>query len=243
MGPKHHVLHVQKRLNRSICRFGCGFEWAEGCISSIVFARWCQCVLMEGHVAVTCRITLNHPSTAATSLVSTYFDHLLSLDTPTKTAAQIAMRFEPSTALHFLYMINFFFYCTTPTFGCKTLINFFLNRNHSQLRRMSNIGVVTVADSMGMFSNVARNSQWRGLELRRRRSVPFYSLPNPSSLSPYSLPYVNLPSSPSPPRITARGLGSAIAPPAGTGKARPPNAFSCNSEPKICKSVNVNDVI
>ena len=29
-----------KRLNRSICRLGCGLQWTEGCTSSIVFARW-----------------------------------------------------------------------------------------------------------------------------------------------------------------------------------------------------------
>jgi len=69
---------VQKRLNRSICRIGCRLEWAEGCTNSIVFARWCQCALMEGHVAVTCRITLNHPSMATMRLMSNYFDHLLS---------------------------------------------------------------------------------------------------------------------------------------------------------------------
>jgi len=33
----------------------------------------------KGHIAVTCRITLNHPSTAAMRLMSNYFDHLLSL--------------------------------------------------------------------------------------------------------------------------------------------------------------------
>jgi len=32
---------VQKRLNRSICRLGCGLEWAKGCRSSIVFALMC----------------------------------------------------------------------------------------------------------------------------------------------------------------------------------------------------------
>jgi len=31
---------VQKRLNRSTCRLGCGLGWAEGSTSSIVFARW-----------------------------------------------------------------------------------------------------------------------------------------------------------------------------------------------------------
>jgi len=35
------------------------------------------------HVAVTFRITLNHPSTAAMRLMSNYFDHLSSLDMPT----------------------------------------------------------------------------------------------------------------------------------------------------------------
>jgi len=73
----------KKRLNRSICHFGCGIEWAERCTSSIVFARWRQCALMGVHVAVTCRITLNHTSTMATRLMSNYFDHLSSLDTPT----------------------------------------------------------------------------------------------------------------------------------------------------------------
>jgi len=44
---------VQKRLNLSNYRFDCGLKWAEGCTSSIVFARWRQCALVEGHVAVT----------------------------------------------------------------------------------------------------------------------------------------------------------------------------------------------
>ena len=55
--------------------------------------------LTGGHVAVTCRITLNHPSTATMRLMANYFDHLLSLDTPNYTVAQIAKRFEPSTVL------------------------------------------------------------------------------------------------------------------------------------------------
>jgi len=99
---------VQKRLNLSICRFNCGLEWAEGCTSSIVFARWRQCALVEGHVAATCRITLNHPctTTAAIRLMANYFDHLLSLDTPTYTVAQIAKRFEPSTVLWAFHTIQ-----------------------------------------------------------------------------------------------------------------------------------------
>jgi len=32
---------------------------------------------MGGHVAVTCRITLNHPSMAAMRLMANYFDHAL----------------------------------------------------------------------------------------------------------------------------------------------------------------------
>jgi len=90
---------VQKRLNLSICRFDFGLEWAERCTSSIIFAMWRQCAIVEGHVAVTCRITLNYPCMAAMRLMANYFDHLLSSDTPTYTVAQIAKRFEPSTVL------------------------------------------------------------------------------------------------------------------------------------------------
>jgi len=97
---------VQKRLNVSIRHFDCGLEWAEGCTSSIVFARWRQCALVKGHVAVTCRITLNHPCTAAMHLMANYFDHLLSLDTPTYTVTQIAKRFEPSTVLWAFHTIQ-----------------------------------------------------------------------------------------------------------------------------------------
>jgi len=35
-------------MNRWICRLGCGFNWAEECTSSIVFARWRQCCLGMG---------------------------------------------------------------------------------------------------------------------------------------------------------------------------------------------------
>jgi len=73
---------VQKRLNGSICRFGCGLEWTTECTGSIVFASRRQFALMRGHVAVTCRITLNHPSTAAMRFMSNNFDNLI-LDTPT----------------------------------------------------------------------------------------------------------------------------------------------------------------
>jgi len=77
----------------------------------MVFARWRQCALMEGHVAVTCRITLNHPFTAAMRLMANYFDHLLSLDTPTYTVAQIAKRVESSTVLWAFHAIQLVLPC------------------------------------------------------------------------------------------------------------------------------------
>jgi len=55
-------------------------------------------ILMGEHVAVTCRITFNHPSTAAMRLMSNYFNHLLSLDTPTWRGAQ-----QPSALSRVLY--------------------------------------------------------------------------------------------------------------------------------------------
>jgi len=41
---------MQKRLNQSICRLGCGLRWAEGSTSLIVCACWRQCDLMGGHI-------------------------------------------------------------------------------------------------------------------------------------------------------------------------------------------------
>jgi len=64
---------VQERLDRSICRLGCGLQWAEGCTNSIAFARWRQCALVGGHNAATWQIRLNHPSTAAVRHMSNYF--------------------------------------------------------------------------------------------------------------------------------------------------------------------------
>jgi len=62
------TLPVQKRLNRSICRFGFGLRWADGNISSVVPATWRQCALMEWHIGATWRIQLNRPSAAAMRL-------------------------------------------------------------------------------------------------------------------------------------------------------------------------------
>jgi len=48
------LLAVQIRLNRLICRLGCGLGWAEGSTSSIGFTRWRQRALMGGrHLANT----------------------------------------------------------------------------------------------------------------------------------------------------------------------------------------------
>ena len=44
--------------------------------------------------------------TAAMRLMTNYFDHLLCLDTPTYTVAQIAKRFEPSTVLWAFHTIQ-----------------------------------------------------------------------------------------------------------------------------------------
>jgi len=50
---------VHKRLNRSICRLGCGLGWAEGSTSSIIFARWRQCAHMGKHIGASLN-TLKH---------------------------------------------------------------------------------------------------------------------------------------------------------------------------------------
>jgi len=72
--PRHarRLSAVQKWLNRSICRLGCGLGWAEWSKSSIAFAMWRQCALMP-----TWRIQVNLSSAAA--MRPNYFDHLLLL--------------------------------------------------------------------------------------------------------------------------------------------------------------------
>jgi len=126
------AVSCEKRLNLSIFRFDCGLGWADGCARSIVFARWRQCALVHGHVAVTCRITLNHPSTAAMRLMANYFDHNLSLDTPTYTVTQIATRFDPSTVLWAFHTIqpSSFSMEPRPTRNKIILKNFLLTWNH-----------------------------------------------------------------------------------------------------------------
>ena len=55
-------------------------------------------------------------------LMANYFDHLLSLDTPTYTVAQIAKRFEPSTVLWAFHTIQ-------PTSSLCLLLYFSLSIN------------------------------------------------------------------------------------------------------------------
>ena len=56
---------VEKRLNQSICRLGRGLACVKGSTSSIIFTRWRQCALMEGHISATWRMQLNCASAAA----------------------------------------------------------------------------------------------------------------------------------------------------------------------------------
>jgi len=65
----------------------------------LVFSAPLRLFLITGHIIATWRIQLSHPSAAAMHLMSNYFDHLLSLATPTQTVAQIAERFEANTVL------------------------------------------------------------------------------------------------------------------------------------------------
>jgi len=95
---------VQKRLNRSICRFGCGLEWAEECTSSIVFARWRQYALLGGHVAVTCRTSVYCGDASYIKLLRplVIFGHA-HLDSRT---SHIVKRFELSTVLWAFHTIQ-----------------------------------------------------------------------------------------------------------------------------------------
>jgi len=109
-------------------------------------------------------------------------------------------------------------------------------------------GRVGIVELCANILHIIRNElagPWTNIQVEP--SLPFpYSLspsasslllilphPFPSSLSLF--PTLFFPFPPSPVLITARvrGLGSAIAPPAG----RPPNAFLCNLQSKNCKSV------
>jgi len=68
---------MQTRLNRSICHFGCGLEWAEGSTNSIVFGRWRQCALLGARA---CRHLTNNikPSVyGGDAPYVNYFDHVI----------------------------------------------------------------------------------------------------------------------------------------------------------------------
>jgi len=67
---------VQKLLNRLIWHLGCGLWWAEGSTSSIIFARWCQCAHMEGHIVPPGKYDWTIHLRWRCSLMSNYFDHL-----------------------------------------------------------------------------------------------------------------------------------------------------------------------
>jgi len=54
-----------KRLNRSRCRLGYGLGWSQRSTGSIVFTRWRQMALVDGHIGATWRIRLNCPHAAA----------------------------------------------------------------------------------------------------------------------------------------------------------------------------------
>ena len=74
-----------------------------------------------------CRHLSNNVRQQAMRLMANYFDHLLSLDTPTYTVAQIAERFEPSTVLwafhtiqpssFFIFSVDRFFDVPGPIFA------------------------------------------------------------------------------------------------------------------------------
>jgi len=60
---------------------------------------------------------------AAMHLIANYFNHLLSLDTPTYTVAQIAKRFKPNTvlwafhtiqqsSLHYIHFVIYYHFCS-----------------------------------------------------------------------------------------------------------------------------------
>ena len=72
---------MQKQLNQSICHLGCGFRWAKGSTSSIVFVSWRQCAPMGQHIGATWQIRLNRPSTMRPYVKLPHFDHLLLLYT------------------------------------------------------------------------------------------------------------------------------------------------------------------
>ena len=60
--------------------------------------------------------------------------------------------------------------------------------------------------------------------------------PFPPLSPPISNPFLSVPSL-CPPSNSYGVWGSALAPPVGSGEARPPNTFLCNPQPKICKFV------
>jgi len=59
---RHCAMSCAKMAEPIDLPFGLCTWWAEGSTSPIVFARWCKCSLMGGHIGSIWRIRLNHPS-------------------------------------------------------------------------------------------------------------------------------------------------------------------------------------
>jgi len=120
-------------------------------------------------------------------------------------------------------------------------------------RTAANAGSATFAAAVGS-SGLTRNSGASGQISKSSPPSPYPTLPpltvplsHPSLpftsfsplpfTSPSLFPTLSFPFSVSLPVITARGSGEHYSSPWGPGEARPPNAFLCNSQSKICKSV------
>ena len=84
-----HRWALQKRLNRSRCRLGCGLGWAERITSSIVFAIALQTLLLRR-----CGLTSN------------YFDHLLILTKQERTHILANMGWNYITAHHLTFLCS-----------------------------------------------------------------------------------------------------------------------------------------
>jgi len=67
----------EKRLNRSICRLGCGLGWAEGSTSSVVFSRCANVPSWEDTLAPHGEYKWIVRLRRRCCLMSNYFDHLL----------------------------------------------------------------------------------------------------------------------------------------------------------------------
>jgi len=81
--PRHSSMSCAKMAQPIDLPFGLWTGTGWGSTSLIVFASRCQYALMGGHIAASWRIRLNHLSASPMCLMPNYFQHLLSLATPT----------------------------------------------------------------------------------------------------------------------------------------------------------------